>query len=132
MDTAGASIYSVLYYWFGKKEGTPKKPRLNMAKYYSIDKGSVMIKPTGFMAPIGWALIALFVLMPITIILIMVKGHLQQIEAKYFASYFMMFPFLLACIPLFTYSRRQVIFDAYQQTIYLKTIFSQKALMTFC
>jgi hypothetical protein len=102
-----------------------------MAKYYSIDKGSVMIKPLAFMAPIGWALIALFVLMPITIILIMVKGHLQQIEAKYFASYFMMFPFLLACIPLFTYSRRQVIFDAYQQTIYLKTIFSQKALMTF-
>nr|WP_067056660.1 hypothetical protein [Mucilaginibacter sp. L294] len=102
-----------------------------MAKYYTIDNGSIIIKPLAFMAPIGWALVALFLLMPITIVLIMLKGHVQEIEPKYFAYYFMMLPFLLACIPLFTYSRRKVIFDAYQQTIYLKTIFGQKALMTF-
>lgn len=102
-----------------------------MAKYYTINKSNIIIKPLAFMAPIGWAFVAMLLLTPISFMLIMVKGHLQQIEPKYFATYFMILPFLMACIPLFTYSRRQIIFDAYQQTIYLKTIFGQKALMTF-
>jgi hypothetical protein len=102
-----------------------------MAKYYTIEKGGIIIKPLAFMAPIGWALVALFLLMPITIILIMVKGHVQQVEPKYLAYYIIMLPFLLACIPLFTYSRRRIFFDAHQQTIYLKTIFGQKPLMVF-
>jgi hypothetical protein len=83
------------------------------------------------LAPIGFALIALFLLLPITAILIMVKGHLQDIEPKYFAWYIILLPFLLGCTAFFTYSRRQIIFDAYEQTVFIKTIFGQKALMGF-
>lgn len=102
-----------------------------MAKYYTIDKSRVIIKPLAFIAPIGWALIALLLVTPITIVLISIKGHVHEIVPKNFAYYFMTLPFLLACIPLFTYSKRQIIFDAYEQTIFRKTIFGQKALMTF-
>jgi hypothetical protein len=102
-----------------------------MTKYYNINNGRIIIKPLAFMAPIGWAMVAFFLLMPVTIILILVKGHIQEIESKYFGYYILMLPFLLACIPLFTYSRRQVIFDGNQQIVYLKTIFGQKVLMTF-
>lgn len=102
-----------------------------MAKYYRLQKDSIIIRPLAFLAPIGLAILALLLLMPITIILIMVKGNFGDIEAKYFASYFIMLPLLLACIPFFTYAQRQVIFDAVLHTISIKTIFGKKKLMEF-
>jgi hypothetical protein len=102
-----------------------------MAKYYSISREQITIKPLAFLAPIGFALIVMLLLLPITTLLIMMKGHLQDIEPKYFAWYIILLPFLLGCTAFFTYSRRQIIFDAGQQTIYIKSVFGQKALMAF-
>lgn len=102
-----------------------------MAKYYHIDDQSITIKPLAFLVPIGLAVIALLLLLPLTMILIMVKGHIGEIESKYFAGYFIMLPFLVGCIPFFTYGKRCVIFNAATQTINLKTIFGKKQLMNF-
>jgi hypothetical protein len=102
-----------------------------MASYYHIERERITIKPLAFLRPIGIALALLFLLMPITIMLIMVNGHARDIEPKYFLNYVAVLPFLLGCIPFFTYSRRQIIFDGADHTIYLKTIFGRKNLMAF-
>ncbi|WP_316843850.1 hypothetical protein [Pedobacter psychrodurus] len=102
-----------------------------MAKYYHITADSITIRPLAFLVPIGIAIVVLLLLLPLSTILILVKGHLGDIETKYFASYFFMLPFLFACIPFFTYGKRQVIFDALHHTISLKTIFGKKKLMDF-
>ena len=99
--------------------------------YYNISGNRIVIKPLAFLAPIGLALTLLFLLLPFTIMAIMVKGHLQNIDPKYFATYCIMLPFLLGCIPFFTYSRRQVIFEGGEHTVYLKTIFNKQTLMAF-
>lgn len=102
-----------------------------MAKYYQINDRSIVIKPLMFLVPIGIAVTALFILLPLVTITIMVKGNFAEIEAKYFAGYLLLIPFLLACLLFFTYGRRQVIFDSTVQTISLKTIFGKKQLMRF-
>jgi hypothetical protein len=102
-----------------------------MTKYYHIETDSITVRPLAFLVPIGLAIVALLLLLPLTVILIMVKGHLGDIEAKYFASYLIMLPLLLACIPFFIYGQRQIVFDAIQGTVSLKTIFNRKQLMEF-
>jgi hypothetical protein len=102
-----------------------------VAAYYQIDRDKIIIRPLSFLAPIGIAIVTMLLLFPLAIILIMVGGHLQQIEPKSFGSYILVLPLLLACIPLFTYSRRQLIFDADEQNIYLKKASGKKTLMAF-
>ncbi|QDW23557.1 hypothetical protein FFJ24_001425 [Pedobacter sp. KBS0701] len=102
-----------------------------MAKYYHIDKQSITVKPFAFLIPVGLSVVALLLAMPLTIILIMVKGNIGDIETQYFAGYIIMLPLILACIPFFTYGKRKVIFDAFNQAVYLKTIYSKKQLMSF-
>jgi hypothetical protein len=102
-----------------------------MAHYYSIEKDRIIIKPLAFLKPIGLAFIALFLLTPIVTLLLIVKGNINEIQPKSFGAFILVLPMLLACIPLFTYSRRQLIFDKQQQVIYLKTIFGQRVLLRF-
>ena len=102
-----------------------------MANYYVIEKNRIIIKPLAFLKPIGFAFIALFLLTPVVTLLLIVKGNVNEIQPKSFGSFVLIFPMLLACIPFFTYSRRQLIFDQQQQSIHLKTIFGSKLLLRF-
>lgn len=102
-----------------------------MAAYYQIDHDKITIRPLAFLAPIGIAVLALLLLFPIVAMLILANGHLQEIEAKHFATYLLELPLLLGCIAFFTYSRRQVVFDAVEKSISLKTVWGQKKLMAF-
>jgi hypothetical protein len=102
-----------------------------MAKYYTKEKDRIVIRPLAFLLPIGIAFLVLLLLLPLMTILIMVKGQVQEMEAKNFASYILLLPLIIASIPLFTYSRRQVVFEKNEKMVYLRTIFGRKALMAF-
>lgn len=102
-----------------------------MAKYYVIEKDRTVIRPLAFLLPIGIAFLILLLLLPLMTILIMLKGQVQEIEAKNFASYILLLPLFIASIPLFTYSRRQMVFEKNEKMVYLQTIFRRKSLMTF-
>lgn len=102
-----------------------------MAKYYAEDKDRMVIRPLAFLLPIGIAFLVLLLLLPVMTIFIMLKGQVQEIEAKNFASYILLLPLFIASIPLFTYSRRQVVFEKNERKVYLQTIFGRKSLMAF-
>ena len=102
-----------------------------MAKYYDKEKDRTVIRPLAFLLPIGIAFLVLLLLLPVMTILIMMKGQVQEMETKNFASYILLLPLMLASIPLFTYSRRQVVFDKNERKVYLRTIFGRRTLMAF-
>jgi hypothetical protein len=102
-----------------------------MAKFYVNDKDRMVIRPLAFLLPIGIAFLVLLLLLPLMTMLIMLKGQVQEIEAKNFASYILLLPLIIASIPLFTYSRRQVVFEKNERKVYLQTIFGRKPLMAF-
>jgi hypothetical protein len=72
-----------------------------------------------------------FLLLPLTTLLILVKGDLQEMQTRNFAVYFLVIPLLLACIPFFTYSRRKIIFEQTTHAVYQQTIFGNKMLLRF-
>lgn len=96
-----------------------------------IEKDLIIVKPLAYLKPIGIALLLLFILSPIATLLILVQGNLSEIQPSSLHSMVLVLPMMLACIPLFTYSSRRVIFDQKQQAIYLKTIFGKKLLLQF-
>ena len=102
-----------------------------MAKYYANDKDRMVIRPLAFLQPIGIAFLVLLLLLPLMTIFILLKGHIQDMETKNLASYILLLPLFIASIPLFTYSRRQVIFDKNERMVFLQTIFGKKPLMAF-
>lgn len=102
-----------------------------MAKFYTNGKERMVIRPLAFLLPIGIAFLIMLLLLPLMTMVIMVKGQVQEIEAKNFASYILLLPLIIASIPLFTYSRRQVVFEKNERKVYLQTIFRRKPLMAF-
>lgn len=102
-----------------------------MTKYYSISGDRIVIRPLAFLVPIAWVLIALLVLAPLAVILILTKGDLNETQPKTWASLILVLPLLLACIPLFAYGRRQLIFDNGQQVIFIRALFGIRPLMNY-
>ena len=100
-------------------------------EFFSIDNNQVVIRPLRFLKFVGIALLLLFILLPVVMMLIAFKGDFGQLEPGSFAAFLIMAPLMLACLPLFNYSRRQVIFDGNSRTIVRKTIFGKKILMGF-
>jgi len=102
-----------------------------MSRYYQINTDSIVIKPLAFLIPVGFTVVAILLVLPLSIILMLVKGHIEDIEIKYFASYLFMLPLLLGCIPFFTYGKQQIIFDGKSQSIFKQTVFKKHLLMRF-
>lgn len=102
-----------------------------MAKYYTKEKERIVIRPLAFLVPIGIAFIIMLLLLTLMTLLIMLKGQIQEIEAKDLGSYILLLPLIIACIPFFTYSRRKVVFEQNDKMVYLYTLFGKKRLMSF-
>jgi hypothetical protein len=99
---------------------------------YNITGQQVIIYPLHFLKVIGIAVIIFMFLMCLTIALIFVSTtESASVYQSIIISAAGAFIFALFCIPLFTYSRRQVIFDSNEKMVYKKTIFGKKQLMTF-
>ncbi|CAM3794467.1 hypothetical protein MUGA111182_10125 [Mucilaginibacter galii] len=102
-----------------------------MAKSYQISKEQIVTRPLAFLAPVGIVFIVMFLLMPVMVTLLSVEGNISNITASDMKGMVIVMPFILACIPFFTYSRRQIIFNAADHTIYRQTIFRRKPLLKF-
>jgi len=102
-----------------------------MAKSYQISKQQIVTRPLAFLAPIGIVFIVTFLLMPVMVTFLSVEGNVSNIAASDMKGLVIVLPFILACIPFFTYSRRQIIFNAADHTIYRRTIFGRKPLLKF-
>jgi len=102
-----------------------------MAKSYQISTGQIIIRPLAFLAPIGLVFITTFLLMPVMVAILSVEGNVSSITLSDMKGAVIVLPFVLACIPFFTYSRRQVIFNAADHTIYRQTIIGRKPLLRF-
>jgi hypothetical protein len=102
-----------------------------MAKSYQISSEQIVTRPLAFLAPIGIVFIITFLLMPVMVAILSVEGNVSNITLSDMKGLVIVLPFVLACIPFFTYSRRQVIFNAADHTIYRQTIFGRKPLLRF-
>ena len=102
-----------------------------MAKSYQISKEQIVTRPLAFLAPIGIVFVAFLLLLPLMIMMLSVEGNLGNLTASDWKGFVIILPFVLACAPFFTYSRRKVIFNSADHTIYHQTIFGRKVLLKF-
>jgi hypothetical protein len=102
-----------------------------MAKSYQISNEQIVTRPLAFLAPIGIVFVIFLLLLPLMIMMLSVEGNIDNLNASDWKGFVIILPFVLACTPFFTYSRRRVIFNAADHTIYRQTIFGRKALLQF-
>lgn len=99
-----------------------------MAKYCSVERDRIVIRPLAFLLPLGIAFIAMFVVLSLVMLYFATRNTYTE-KAPY--SLILMTPLFLACIPFFLYSRRQIIFELSDHSIYRKTWMGKKRLLGF-
>lgn len=102
-----------------------------MAKSFQINPDQIITRPLAFLTPIGIVFIVMLLLLPVMIMMLSADSKPANITADDLKGFVIILPFILACIPFFIYSRREIIFNTADHAIYRKSLFGRKLLLRF-